>query len=132
MTCRLFLMAGTERLELTSMVLETIVLPLNYIPMVGETGFEPATPWSQTKCDTKLRYSPKWLPELDSNQRVVESKSTVLPLHHLAIYNKIKSTISVLVSSQPHPNYDLHVVLHPLTYPSTYKSYSGNYRDYSP
>ena len=54
-----FLMAGTERLELTSMVLETIVLPLNYIPMVGETGFEPATPWSQTKCDTKLRYSPK-------------------------------------------------------------------------
>ncbi len=27
--------------------------------MVGETGFEPATPWTQTKCATKLRYSPK-------------------------------------------------------------------------
>ena len=26
--------------------------------MVGETGFEPAAPWSQTKCDTKLRHSP--------------------------------------------------------------------------
>jgi hypothetical protein len=26
--------------------------------MVGETGFEPATPWTQTKCATKLRYSP--------------------------------------------------------------------------
>ena len=51
-------MAGTIRLELISAVLETVILPLNYIPMVGETGFEPAVPWSQTKCVTKLRYSP--------------------------------------------------------------------------
>ena len=27
--------------------------------MVGETGFEPAALWSQTRCATKLRYSPK-------------------------------------------------------------------------
>ena len=26
--------------------------------MVGETGFEPATPWSQTRCATSLRHSP--------------------------------------------------------------------------
>ena len=26
--------------------------------MVGETGFEPATLWSQTRCATRLRYSP--------------------------------------------------------------------------
>ena len=26
--------------------------------MVGKTGFEPATPWSQTKCTTKLCYFP--------------------------------------------------------------------------
>ncbi len=26
--------------------------------MVGEIGFEPTTPWTQTKCATKLRYSP--------------------------------------------------------------------------
>ena len=26
--------------------------------LVGETGFEPATPWSQTRCATGLRYSP--------------------------------------------------------------------------
>ena len=26
--------------------------------MVGETGFEPATLWSQTRCATKLRSSP--------------------------------------------------------------------------
>ena len=26
--------------------------------MVGKTGFEPATLWSQTRCATKLRYFP--------------------------------------------------------------------------
>ena len=26
--------------------------------MVEKTGFEPATPWSQTKCSTKLSYFP--------------------------------------------------------------------------
>ena len=26
--------------------------------MVGAAGFEPATPWSRTKCATKLRYAP--------------------------------------------------------------------------
>ena len=26
--------------------------------LVGATGFEPATPWSQTRCATKLRYAP--------------------------------------------------------------------------
>ncbi len=26
--------------------------------MVGKTGFEPATPWSQTKCSAKLSYFP--------------------------------------------------------------------------
>ncbi len=37
------------------------VLPLNYtrIIMVGMTRFEHATPWSQTRCSTKLSYIPK-------------------------------------------------------------------------
>ena len=26
--------------------------------LIGKTGFEPATPWSQTKCSTKLSYFP--------------------------------------------------------------------------
>lgn len=29
---------------------------------VGKTGFEPATPWSQTRCATGLRYFPKYFP----------------------------------------------------------------------
>ena len=28
--------------------------------MVGKTGFEPATPWSQTRCTTKLCYFPTY------------------------------------------------------------------------
>ena len=31
---------------------------LKYNKMVGKTGFEPATPWSQTKCSTKLSHFP--------------------------------------------------------------------------
>ena len=29
---------------------------------IGKTGFEPATPWSQTKCSTKLSYFPNNAP----------------------------------------------------------------------
>ena len=29
--------------------------------VVGDAGFEPATPWTQTKCATKLRQSPTLL-----------------------------------------------------------------------
>src|SRR5260221_12496049 len=28
------------------------------VKMVGATGFEPATSWSQTKCSTRLSYAP--------------------------------------------------------------------------
>src|SRR5687768_2972081 len=31
---------------------------------VGKTGFEPATPWSQTRCATGLRYFPNDFPLL--------------------------------------------------------------------
>src|SRR5512136_1453457 len=30
--------------------------------MVGARGFEPPTPWSRTKCATRLRYAPMLLP----------------------------------------------------------------------
>jgi hypothetical protein len=42
------------------------VLPLNYtrLKMVGKTGFEPATSWSQTKRSTKLSYFPTFLSDI--------------------------------------------------------------------
>ena len=32
--------------------------------VVGRTGFEPATPWSQTKYSTELNYLPSYFKEL--------------------------------------------------------------------
>jgi integrase len=32
---------------------------------VGETGFEPATPWSRTKCSTRLSHSPRPTPSFE-------------------------------------------------------------------
>ena len=29
-----------------------------HVVVVGAAGFEPATPWSQARCATKLRYAP--------------------------------------------------------------------------
>src|SRR5512144_1899295 len=44
--------------------------------VVGATGFEPATPWSRTKCATRLRYAPGrvWLgtPQNDGCQLPTE------------------------------------------------------------
>lgn len=41
---------------LTTGPTKTIVSHLK--KMVGAEGFEPPTPWSQTRCATKLRYAP--------------------------------------------------------------------------
>ena len=41
-------------------------LNLCYLPqtikvrLVGERGFEPPTPWSRTRCSTRLSHSPTW------------------------------------------------------------------------
>ena len=39
----------------------TLASKINYLnEMVGETRFELATLWSQTRCATRLRHSPTW------------------------------------------------------------------------
>ena len=52
--------------------------------MVGAVGFEPTTPWSQTRCTTRLCYAPmfnskSWGEWWDSNPRQPESQSGALP-----------------------------------------------------
>lgn len=46
--------------KLTTFVssLKTIVPYSAENGQIGKTGFEPATPWSQTKCSAKLSYFP--------------------------------------------------------------------------
>lgn len=46
--------------------------------MVGAAGFEPATPWSQARCATKLRYAP----------------STKIILHGIIFFVKSKKALS--------------------------------------
>lgn len=50
--------------------------------MVGKTGFEPATPWSQTKCSTKLSYFPKYngAPERSRTHNLLIRSQTLYPI----------------------------------------------------
>ncbi len=50
---------GNENLPFPNVTKPRITARL--LKMVGEEGFEPPTLWSQTRCATKLRYSPKFL-----------------------------------------------------------------------
>ena len=54
-------MANRSVTKLTTFVssLKTIAYYSAENGQIGKTGFEPATPWSQTKCSTKLSYFPK-------------------------------------------------------------------------
>ena len=52
-------------IEPTQLAWKARTLPLSYTriinnenEVVGAAGFEPATPWSQARCATKLRYAP--------------------------------------------------------------------------
>ncbi len=49
--------------------------------MVGKTGFEPATPWSQTKCSTKLSYFPYYgAPERSRTPNLLIRSQTLYPI----------------------------------------------------
>lgn len=57
----IFCMERVMGIEPTLPAWKAGVLPLNYTRiywMVGTTRFEHATPWSQTRCSTKLSYVP--------------------------------------------------------------------------
>ena len=56
--------------------------------MVGERGFEPPTPWSRTRCSTRLSHSPNLCLEGRSRPKgswLVPSKR---PANYLKVYQK--------------------------------------------
>ena len=63
--------------------------------MVGKTGFEPATPWSQTKCSTKLSYFPfiknNGAPERSRTPNLLIRSQTLYPIELRAHIIKIMS-----------------------------------------
>ncbi len=61
------------------------------LSMVGATGFEPATPWSQTKCATKLRHAPT-IPDLHAKIALagIGMKAVFILTQSLPHFNKSK------------------------------------------
>ena len=61
--------------------------------MVGKTGFEPATPWSQTRCTTKLCYFPKKNGALGRNRthNLLIRSQALYPVELLAHINGAQS-----------------------------------------
>ena len=60
---------------------------------VGKTGFEPATPWSQTKCSTKLSYFPyikliilNGAPDRSRTHNLLIRSQTLYPVELRALY----------------------------------------------
>ena len=47
---------------------------------IGKTGFEPATPWSQTKCSTKLSYFPFNAPSRSRTYNLLIRSQTLYPV----------------------------------------------------
>ena len=64
--------------------------------MVGKTGFEPATPWSQTKCSTKLSYFPltKYgAPERSRTPNLLIRSQTLYPIELRALIHDVLSLL---------------------------------------
>ena len=62
--------------------------------MVGKTGFEPATPWSQTKCSTKLSHFPLYgAPDRSRTHNLLIRSQTIYPIdlraHYLSYVNNL-------------------------------------------
>ena len=47
---------------------------------IGKTGFEPATPWSQTRCSTKLSYFPNNAPSRSRTCNLLIRSQTLYPI----------------------------------------------------
>ena len=80
-------------IEPTTSAWKAEVLPLNYtrVSLVGVTGLEPATSWSQIRCSTKLSYTPGTQYIIAYAQIIVKRKS----LNHAyeSIYRSVKYII---------------------------------------
>ncbi|SRR5574344_971019 len=57
--------------------------------MVGKTGFEPATPWSQTRCSTKLSHFPNFYgaPKRSRTPNLLIRSQTLYPIELWALFS---------------------------------------------
>src|SRR5581483_2219109 len=82
--------------------------------LVGERGFEPPTPWSRTRCSTRLSHSPTLLALLDAQRKekpsrlyiVVRRLSFVLASLQGIVFRVVSSTIPLWPASPRNPGGD--------------------------
>ena len=73
--------------------------------MVGKTGFEPATPWSQTKCSTKLSHFPSGALEGIRTPDLLVRSQTLYPAElrahrYLCVFNKMVAPAGIEPATQ--------------------------------
>ena len=56
--------------------------------LIGKTGFEPATPWSQTRCSTKLSYFPLNAPSRSRTYNLLIRSQTLYPIALWVLHKK--------------------------------------------
>ena len=82
--------------------------------IIGKTGFEPATPWSQTKCSTKLSYFPLYgAPERSRTPNLLIRSQTLYPIELRA---QRKSMVP-RAGLEPARRYTLRRILSPVRLP---------------
>ena len=89
-------MVETSGIEPLTSCVQSRRLPAELSPIfkeVGKTGFEPATPWSQTKCSTKLSYFPyiklmilNGAPDRSRTHNLLIRSQTLYPVELRALY----------------------------------------------
>ncbi len=103
------LLTGIVGIEPTPTVLETVVLPLNYIPIMEESGFEPPNSERavlQTAAFSHFAIPPfKWR-GTESNRRHKELQSFALPTElpsHLTVHAGFEPAISSVTGRRDKP-----------------------------
>src|SRR5699024_4310351 len=82
--------------------------------MVGKTGFEPAAPWSQTKCSTKLSY----FPYFDKNGAPERSRTPNLLIRIQTLYPiELRALLVPRAGLEPARRYTLRRILSPVRLP---------------
>src|SRR5690625_540538 len=82
--------------------------------MVGKTGFEPAAPWSQTKCSTKLSY----FPYFDKNGAPERSRTPNLLIRSQTLYPiELRALMVPRAGLEPARRYTLRRILSPVRLP---------------
>ena len=96
--------------------------------LVEATGFEPATPWSQTKCATKLRYASTLFANIPVCEHSSQSRAGFphMPPNYsqfACLWQALRSLSSAIIQSLSHPIAVTAITVTAVTGPSVYSEH---------